>query len=43
MEWITRLNNAIDYIEENLTEEINYIRNTQNTRCGFLWFLKTTD
>jgi len=24
MEWIERLNNAINYIEENITEDIDY-------------------
>ena len=34
MEWITRLNNAIDYIEENLTEELNYGKLGQIACCS---------
>lgn len=38
MEWITRLNEAIDYMEENLTEEMNYERLAQIACCSTYHF-----
>lgn len=38
MEWIDRLNNAIDYIEENLTEEIDYDKIAKIAMCSGYYF-----
>lgn len=34
MDWVTRMNRAIDYIEEHLTEEVDYAALAQITECS---------
>ena len=34
MEWIDRMNNAVDYIELNLTDEISYEKLAQIACCS---------
>lgn len=34
MDWLTKMNNALDYIEENLTGEIDYAAAAQKACCS---------
>ncbi len=38
MEWIDRMNNAVDYIELNLTDEISYEKLAQIACCSTYHF-----
>ncbi|MBQ3088514.1 MAG: AraC family transcriptional regulator [Clostridia bacterium] len=38
MDWITGIQNAINYIEEHLTEEINYDRVAEEAACSSFYF-----
>ena len=40
MDWITGIQNAINYIEEHLTEEINYDKVAEEAACSSFYFLR---
>lgn len=40
MDWLSRLNNALDYMEENMTGEIDYDKAAQMTCCSTYHFQK---
>ena len=38
MDWVTGIQNAIDYVEEHLTEEIDYDRVAEQAACSNFYF-----
>lgn len=38
MDWLTGIQNAINYIEEHLTEEIDYMRVAKEAACSSFCF-----